>query len=487
MISILYHSFLSVIRGGFFKGGWGARIILILVAAYFLLIATTLAFFLPELVNTYKPNDLSSLEFSARFTLYFILGDIAFRFINQSMMSISQRHYILLPITYRKIANLILWLSQLNFLTIFSLIIFIPFAKNLIFEESGILPAVSWLLGVLAILMGNTFFSMHFKRVFAGKTWAGFAMLGVLGLVALEEWITGGALQNISQTVFTFILQGPQTLVLAVYPVVGYIISWNFLQKNRYEEKWQVSSEDGGFWAKLDFQGKDLLSNLLANEWKLIIRHKRTRSATIMGLFFLLYGLFFYKDDLNSGAFFISIFMIGFAAINYGQYLVAWEGRYFDGILVRALSPEMYFRAKWRLLVFLNFVPFVLSLFYGFKNPTLIGFHFTAFMFNVGFNSYLMLFLSTYQRKPVDLNAGSALNYQGTSALQFIMILPLVVFPMLIFGLVSWPFGMFAGQVTIIAISLIGLALHRYWIKEIAKNFVEKKYLMAEGFRQREN
>lgn len=487
MISILYHSFLSAIRGGFFKGGWGARIVLLLVAVYFLLIAIALAVFLPELVESYKPNELSSLEFSARFTLYFILGDVAFRFINQSLMSITQRYYILLPITYRKIANFILWQSQLNFLTLFALIIFIPFAKNLIFTESGIMPALSWMLGVVAILMGNTFFSMHFKRVFAGKTWAGFAMIGILGLVALEEWLTGGALQNVSQSAFTYILQGPQAMLLAVYPIAGYFISWRFLLKNRYEENWQVSSEDGGFWAKLDFQGKDLMSNLLANEWKLIIRHKRTRSATIMGLFFLLYGLFFYKDDLNTGAFFIAIFMVGFAAINYGQYLIAWEGRYFDGILVRSFSSEMFFRAKWRLLVFLNLVPFVLSLLYGFKDPALIGFHFTAFMFNVGFNSYLILFLSTYQRKPVDLNAGSALNYQGTSALQFIMILPLVVFPMLVFGLVAWPFGILAGQVTIISISLIGLVFHRYWIKEIAKNFVEKKYLMAEGFRQREN
>ncbi len=487
MLEILRHSVLASLRGGFMRGGWGGKILLGIVGLYFTLLAIAVSYILPEMVNKYKPEDLSVISYTASFALYYILGDLAFRFASQELSSIQLRHYALLPIPFKRLVNLILGKSLFNFLNLIALIVFLPFAKNVILPESGFFPSLWWLVFLIAILLGNTLLGTHLKRLFASNTKATLIKLVIIGLIALTEWYTDGALQSVSQFVFSPILSSPLALLFFAYPVLAYKWNHRYLLFNRYEERWRINDKKDGIWSKLDFNGESLLSVLVANEWKLILRHKRTRSAVFLAILFLFYGVFFYKDDNIKSSMFIAVFMLGSGALNYGQYLIAWEARYFDGILTRPLQVENFFLGKWRLLIILNFIPFVFSLLYGFKNIELIPVHFAAALYNIGFNTYLLMFLATYQRKPIDLNAGSALNYQGTSALQFLMIFPLILLPLVIYGLFSWPFGHYAGLLALVVFSVLSLVFHRTWIKGIATNFREKKYLMADSFRQRES
>ena len=178
--------------------------------------------------------------------------------------------------------------------------------------------------------------------------------------------------------------------------------------------------------------------------------------------------------------------MTGFAAMNYGQFLCAWEAKFFDGIFTRNINIEDYYRAKFRLLAFLVGISFILSLFYGIMDIELMMSHTAFAVYNVGVNIFILMFFSTYQRKKIDLDAGSAFNYQGTSAVQFLIMLPLLVVPVFIFFAVSFFFGKTTGYVVITAVGLASLALYNFWIKGIADNFREKKHNMAVGFRRKD-
>ena len=96
----------------------------------------------------------------------------------------------------------------------------------------------------------------------------------------------------------------------------------------------------------------------------------------------------------------------------------------------------------------------------------------------------MLLYASTYQRKRIDLTRGSAFNYQGTSAVQFLIILPLMVMPVLIwasfnaFGKPYW------GVMALAAAGLVSLLFHKQWFAVIIENFKEKKYRNAKGFRE---
>ncbi len=487
MLHFIKHGLLSVWRAGFVKGGWGARIALAILALYFGFLALVLAIFLPDIIDQTR-GELSVFDYCARFVLYVVIGDFLFRFTAQGSPKVQLQHYVLLPVPYNTMVRYILGLSFVNLFNLLLLIVLVPLSLNVIAEEQGVFVAIWWNIFLLCILAGNTLLAGHAKRMFANNYKAGLVVIGLVLALAVEEWLTNGALQRISAWVFSFLLTSPITLVMLVYPVIAYRISKTYLLKNRYAEHWRVNSEESNLWSRLDWQGSGKLSQLIANEWKLIIRHKRTRSALLFSLFFLTYGLFMYNDVESSSPanLFVAFFMVSFGVINYGQYLIAWEARYFDGLMVRPQSFTDYFNAKWRLMGLLIWAPYLLSLLYGFINVRYLILHTIAALYSVGVNNYIILFFATYQRKSIDLNAGSAFNYQGSSAVQFLMIIPMLVLPLMVYGLIAWPFGERAGWIALTTFSLISLSCHRFWIKGIADNFKEKKHQMADAFRSKE-
>ena len=62
-------------------------------------------------------------------------------------------------------------------------------------------------------------------------------------------------------------------------------------------------------------------------------------------------------------------------------------------------------------------------------------------LYNIGFNTLVLLYMGSFNRKQIDLNASGFGNTQGTSAKQFIVILPVLVIPIGLFYAFSIPFG----------------------------------------------
>lgn len=481
------HSLLSAWRAGFLRGGWGGKILLFFSAIYFLFIAIAASFLLPYLVEEHN-TDLPVVNYTARFVLYFFLADLFLRFNVQGTQKIHIHHYALLPIPFKKMVNYIIGWSFFNVFTLGHFIVLLPFAINVIAPEHGMIISMYWLLTFFAIAAGNTLLAGYLQRLFANRTIFKFLPLLLLAIFGVEVFLVDGVLSGVSQVIALPFLKTPLAFLLTVYPIAAYRINKNYLLKNRYSESWRIKADDGSLWSKLDWQGKSRVAQLMSTEWKLIIRHKRTRTAALMSVLFLFYGLFMYDDPTSSSPsnLFVAFFMISFSALNYGQYLIAWESRYFDGLLTRSLSIKDYFNAKWRLLLLLTAVPYIFSLLYGFIHPKYLIIHSVAFLYSVAVNTYVMMFFATYQRKSIDLNAGSAFNYQGASALQFLIIIPLLVAPLMVYGFVAWPFGEKAGWIAVSALSLISLACHKLWIKGTIDNFKEKKYNMADAFRSKE-
>ena len=93
-------------------------------------------------------------------------------------------------------------------------------------------------------------------------------------------------------------------------------------------------------------------------------------------------------------------------------------------------------------------------------------------IFNIGFNSLFLLYSGSFNRKRIDLNRSGFGNTQGTSAKQFIVIIPLMLFPMLVFWLFNKFIGGNSGYIAVAVIGILSLALKNY-----AMNFIEKKYI----------
>jgi len=110
--------------------------------------------------------------------------------------------------------------------------------------------------------------------------------------------------------------------------------------------------------------------------------------------------------------------------------------------------------------------------------------HFAAAIYNIGVNSHVILYGGSFNRKKIDLSQRAAFNYQGTGAVQWLIGLPLMILPMLIFALMNWLVGFEAGVATLIILGILGVIFHKKLMNLITKRYLVSKYKMIDAFSQ---
>ena len=85
----------------------------------------------------------------------------------------------------------------------------------------------------------------------------------------------------------------------------------------------------------------------------------------------------------------------------------------------------------------------------------------------------------------MDLSKGSAFNYQGIGGRHFVLMIPLLVIPILIY----LPFSLLGqaniGFALIGALGVLGLLFREKLLDLITQRFIRKRHKMSEGFRNK--
>ena len=493
-------------RSTFFRQGWGIKILLILVGLYFIASFGALGFFLKNILSESFPDAEKLTPIFSGGILLYLMADLAMRFFLQDLNVISVQHYLSLPISKKRIVHFLLQSSIFNFFNLLPLLAIVPWAIRVIPSEYGTVHTIIWPIAMVSVILANHFLAIYLKRVLAVKAqifWIVTLIIG--GLYGLHFW----GLIDLTVASQALYLPLAQSHYLAWWPLiltlVVYVVNYRFLLGMTYLDRWTAKSKEASTLRFAFLENRGALGMMIANELKLITRNKRTKTVVYMGFFFAFYGLIFYTQEIYAEGYswllFVGIFTTGIFMINYGQFLVSWESSYFDGILTRAYAMEEYYKSKYYLLVFSCVVMFIITLPVMYFGITYLGpegispdelilkvfwINTATFIYNMGVNSAVLLYASTYNKKPIDLSRGSAFNYQGTGAAQWIIVLPLMVAPMLIFQ----GFNVFdrpnAGLMILAAMGFVGLATHSYFIKQTINNFKEKKYSNAAGYRQKD-
>jgi hypothetical protein len=110
--------------------------------------------------------------------------------------------------------------------------------------------------------------------------------------------------------------------------------------------------------------------------------------------------------------------------------------------------------------------------------------HFAAAIYNIGVNSHVILFAGAYNRKKINLDQRAVFNYQGTGAVQWLVGLPLLLVPILIFLPFYYFISFESGLLALIVLGLIGIVLHQRTMSLITKKYLEYKYEMINAFSQ---
>lgn len=490
-LTLFRHRWQKTLRSTFFRQGWGVKILLFLVAIYFLASFGFLGYFLKEILQDAFKDAEKLTPIFASGLLFYLLADLVMRFFLQDLNVITVQHYLTQPISKKKVVHFLLQSSIFNFFNLLPLLFILPWAIRVIPEEYGVIHQVIWPISMLAVVFANHYLAIYLKRVLAVKAqifWLITLLLG--GLYALHYF----ELVDLAELSKSAYLPLAQSHFLGIWPiallVLVYLVNYRFLITMTHLDRWATKAKEASSFRFSFLEERGPLGLMMANELKLITRNKRTKTALYLSGFMSLYGLIFYSNEMYADNYtwlmFVGIFMTGIFMINYGQFLVSWESAYFDGILTRAYSMEEFYRAKYYLMILSCVAMYLLTLPYIYFGVHAFYINTATFLYNIGINTAVLLFASTYNKKPVDLSKGSAFNYQGTGAAQFVIVIPLMVVPLLafqgfkIFDLPYMGLGFLA------FLGIVGLATHRIFIRETIKNFKEKKYINAAGYRERD-
>lgn len=473
---------------------WQKNLVINIVLGFFILYLLAsfalLGFVMKELIEELFPGEPVITKFNG-FILYYAVFDVFSRFYLQEVPILSIQPYLHLPIKKGKIINYLLGKSVLSFFNFFPLLFLVPFGVRVIAFEYSTLGTIAWFGSILAIIFFNNFLAVYLKKQMI-QNFRLFISIGLAYvLVIILEYFGLFSFQSVSAYVFSTIDTLPLiALGFVALPIAMYFLNYQFLYNNTYIEEISTKKKNNSIafsnTSFLDRFGE--VGQYISLELKLIWRNKRTKSVASMSTIFLLYGLIFYTQDIYVNNYywitFVGVFITGIFTINYGQFILGWESSYFDGIISKNINAYQYFRAKFWLLVPISAATFLISLLYGFFGMHIILIHTMAFLYNIGINVFVILYASTFNKKKIDLDKKAAFNWQGTGATQFILVLPLMVAPILLFT----PFIYFdmanIGIAVISIVSLISLSLSKIWFRIISNRFIREKYKIAAGFRR---
>jgi hypothetical protein len=221
---------------------------------------------------------------------------------------------------------------------------------------------------------------------------------------------------------------------------------------------------------------------------KLLWRNKRPRSSVFIIVMGLFYGLIFYTNpvykDMTPFLVFVAIFITGVFLISFGQFIPAWDSAYYKMLMSQNIQYKDYLKAKFSLMQWSAIILFVLSIPYVYFGWEILLLHFAAMMYNVGVNTYVLLFAGSFNRKKIDLSQRAAFNYQGTGAVQWLVGFPILVVPILFFYIPYKLINFEAGVATLIILGLIGIVLHQKLMQYITGMYLKSKHKMIAAFDQ---
>ena len=468
----------------------GLKILMGFLALYFTAAFLMFGIGLYPLIIEYFPGEEPIYLVNRLFLVWLVL-ELIYRFLLQNLPIMDIKPLMLLPIKKRKVVNFVLLKSLYSFFNFLPLLIIIPFGIYNIYKQTFSTGAViAWMVAMIGLTLSVNYANFIIKKNFTDNIKAlipvvvGIAVIAILDYYKIFEssgWFGKGLNE---------ILEFP---ILAIIPILLVIFLYKWNQKD-LESKFYLD-------ASLKDEVKDAntseflwtrrfgdIAPYLQLDLKMIWRNKRPKTTVYISILFLAYGLVFYGNDsyqeMPAFFVFVGIFITGIFMINFGQFIPAWDASYYPLIMAQNIPLKKYLTAKAGLITFSVLVLAILStpyLYYGWK---IFLINIICAVYNIGVNIPILLFAGSFNRKKIDLDKSPFMNYQGTGATQWIVGLPLMLMPLLIFWIINKFISFETAVSVLLGLGIIGLLLRNRAISFIAQRYNRQKYAMIEGFRQ---
>jgi hypothetical protein len=489
--ALLSHEFKRITRSISFGKELTTTFLLGFLGLMMLVYTLILGFALDSLI-TKGFDQPDSFAFLNRFILYYFAFEFVTRYFIQNAPVLDAQPYLHLPVKRSTLIHYLLGKSMFHLLNILAVLLFAPFTFMAVWTRSGGSTALLWLGSLILLSWTVHYFVILFKKRLDDTVWGLLSILGMVTFFIAADYFQWFHLTQVSFLIFGKVERLPLLFILSIgLFILVYLFNSRAFLAGLYPDEW-TKNENTHRSNRYDFtflKSFGWIGEWINLEIKLILRHKRTRTILWMSSLLLLYGLIFYtKDDVMQKMpdimLFAGVFVTGIFMINYGQFLFSWQAGHFDFTLTRPLSIRQYIESKYWLLVTVTFLCFLLSIPYVYFGWKILLVHFTVMLFNIGVNVYVIMNMAMWSPKKINLSKGGTLNYEGVGAAQWIMGIPILLGPYVVYLPFRWMGYPNIGLIMVGLAGVIGIVFRPYLLSLTAQRLASLKYKIASGFRQ---
>jgi hypothetical protein len=486
IIKLLNIEWKEKIRSVFWQKSLWINILLGIACLYLIICVVSIGYFADKILSEiYK--DRNVIQAFTGLLFYYFTFDLIMRFLVQKLPVISIQPYLTLPVKKSTLLHYPLLKTIPGFFNLLALCLILPFYFKTVLPTNSFVWSSVWLVTIISLIGINNYLGFVLKKYFVKRPLLIFLILALIvvlfyfdikGKIDITEWLAA---------TFLFLERHPRYAVIPpFFALCSYALSYLMLKRNSYieEEKKNSSRYSPGF-SFLSKYGET--GTLMQAELRMIFRNKRPKSMIWVSLIFLLYGFIFYTpENINKTAMliFAGFFVTTSTALFYGQFYFAWESSFFDAYIANKISISGYLKSKYWLFFMFCFICYVLTLPYGLFGHKIVLINLSMFIYNAGVSSFLYILFGTFNRSRIDLGKSQFMNYEGTSASQWISMIPILGLPFLIFSICSL---LGNGQFTfyiLAALGLLGIIFNEYILNMLGKLFLKNKYKLAVAFRK---
>lgn len=481
----------SFFRSASFGKSLGLKILMAFLALYFSVMFLTLGIALFPLLKELYP-EADPLKVVNGFALTYFSFELLFRFLLQTLPVMDIKPLMILPIKKSKVVNFILLKSLYSFYNFLPLLLIIPFGLFCIIKEAyPTTNMAGWMVAMFATTLCINYLNFIIKKRFTENLKALIPVI-ILGLaLALMDYLEIFQVGLYFGSLYDYVYLNPY---LAFVPVIILVALY----------LWNLQNLSGKFYLDAGLKGKTTKTNtkefgwtrkfgsiapFLQQDLKLIWRNKRPKTTIYLSLILLSYGLIFYPNETYQGMpsffVFVGIFMTGIFMINFGQFVPSWDASYYPMIMAQNIPMKQYLASKMALITFSVVVLGVLTTPYVYFGWNILLLNIACAIYNIGVNIPLLIFAGSFNKKAIDLDKSPFMNYQGTGATQWLVSLPLLIFPILIFWFINKFVNYEAAIGVLCALGIIGLILKPAILTFLAQRYRQRKYVTIQGFKQK--
>ena len=438
----------------------------------------------------FKEADLEPFEQINKYLVYYFALDLVVRYLFQKFNPMNIRPLLLTRLTKARIVNHILIRSVVSVFSLVNLLFFIPLIIVLCVNEPHTFSILVWGISMLILVLVNNFINLFLNQ----KDAVFYPVAGLIVLCGVLQYFNVLDITVYTGAFYNAFYRYP-------YAVAGLIVLLYFLIKqaqkhykeNLYLDKGLASKSEEVKNVNLIWLDKfGVTGTFLKLDVKMLLRNKRARTALFMSFFFVFYGLLFFTGFGSLGnspamQMFAAVFVSGGFVFSYGNYIPSWDSSYYPLMMTQNITYYNYLKAKWWLMIIGTLLSSVLALFYLFFGIHIYVMILAAAVFNIGFNSQLVMLSGAYVKTPIDLTSNK--NVMGDKSAynmkSFLLAIPKMAVPMVLFGIGYAIQGPFLGSALVALAGIAGFAFRNAIFRKIEQVYKIEKYSTLQAYKQK--